>query len=611
MHDKDLLNLLSTLQDYANLGYWQYDVASGEIEWSDQVYKIYGLEQGSKPSFEQVADAFAAEDRIQYFKDFELAIKQGVPYWFERQIKLENGTSKYIRGVGQPKLESGRVVALVGIVQDVTQEHLRISHLTESRQLLEAASQIAKIGYWRLDLADNELIWSDETFRIHGLDPGEIRPTLEHAVGLYHPDDIAIVQSHIESSIGSGDDWEFKARIYRVDGELRYVRSKGKVLVVNGKKVALFGIFQDISEQLKLAEQQKWWQYLVNETGEGIVITDAVGKTVWVNQAFEQQTGYLKHEVQGVKPGLLLQGPETCLDTVKRISQALQAGEAIAVELLNYTKLAEPYWILLSIFPRFDDHGNLVQFMSIQVDITERVEMETQLSKKQSELELLNFQLSRQKLAAEESLRREAETNERLEQEVQKSKALQEQLRALANVDSLTGIANRRHFLERFAVEFERAKRYLHDLSLCMFDIDHFKQVNDSYGHQAGDELLKAVAAVTAAELRGKLDVFGRIGGEEFAIVLPETSLDGASKLIERIRVNIEREKVSDGNAVTCSFGLLNALEFDNVEDALYQCDQTMYQAKRLGRNRVELYDSKSKLDGRNKPVDDGNLMAS
>ncbi|WP_047237034.1 GGDEF domain-containing protein [Chromobacterium subtsugae] len=173
-------------------------------------------------------------------------------------------------------------------------------------------------------------------------------------------------------------------------------------------------------------------------------------------------------------------------------------------------------------------------------------------------------------------------------------RAAHAELERLAMTDELTGISNRRHFLAQMEREYERAKRYQHPASLVMFDLDHFKRVNDSYGHPAGDLVLKHFADSLAAHARDQ-DALGRLGGEEFALLLPETSAAGAMSLLERVRTelaNASLEFVAPGFSYTFSAGVAELSippGFDR-RHWIQAADQALYQAKAYGRNRSVIY---------------------
>lgn len=169
-------------------------------------------------------------------------------------------------------------------------------------------------------------------------------------------------------------------------------------------------------------------------------------------------------------------------------------------------------------------------------------------------------------------------------------KQTEQALKAMSLRDELTGVANRRSFFERGATEFARARRSGQALSLVMVDIDHFKQVNDRWGHAAGDAVLMNLCACAQAELR-EVDLFARFGGEEFAALLPDTTLAGATVLAERLRARVAAQVTTwEGEAIryTLSAGVATLGSHDaSVETLLRRADDALYAAKRAGRDRV------------------------
>lgn len=169
------------------------------------------------------------------------------------------------------------------------------------------------------------------------------------------------------------------------------------------------------------------------------------------------------------------------------------------------------------------------------------------------------------------------------------------ELRQMATTDSLTGALTRRAFLHSAAHELEQMRRYGHTMSAVMLDVDHFKRVNDRYGHPTGDLVLRSIVS-HCREIMRRADVLGRLGGEEFAILLPETDLSGAAAIAERLRHGVEATPIEAGDAtvrVTISLGVA-ALESaeQGVERVLAAADAALYEAKTTGRNRVVLADS-------------------
>lgn len=153
--------------------------------------------------------------------------------------------------------------------------------------------------------------------------------------------------------------------------------------------------------------------------------------------------------------------------------------------------------------------------------------------------------------------------------------------------DGLTGVSNRRHFTEVFYREFERAKRYGQSLSLIVADLDYLKKVNDTYGHQAGDEAIKTIARVLHEGSRS-IDLAARYGGEEFCLLLPNTDLEMAEQTAERLRKKISECSVEGAGAISASIGVASfPMHADEPDDLFRQADEALYEAKQRGRNRV------------------------
>lgn len=181
-------------------------------------------------------------------------------------------------------------------------------------------------------------------------------------------------------------------------------------------------------------------------------------------------------------------------------------------------------------------------------------------------------------------------SRQKLQKLLQEQVKLVEELERLANTDSLTGICNRRYLLMIAEQEIKRSQRYNFSFTVLLLDIDHFKKINDTYGHNIGDKVIIFMTQTVINNLR-QPDCFGRFGGEEFVILLPDTDIDEGVIVAERIRHNIHHQSISVENqqvSITVSIGVASYNLGDQTIDAIiHRADQALYQAKNQGRNRV------------------------
>lgn len=279
----------------------------------------------------------------------------------------------------------------------------------------------------------------------------------------------------------------------------------------------------------------------VDHSSASILITDANGMITYVNPALTRTSLYSADQLIGAHPRLFKSGMVPA-SVFEEMWAQISAGHDWRGELLNRKSSGELYWEDVAISPVMDEAGSLTHFVAIKDDISER-------------------------------------------------KKLEDELRRLAMIDPLTGVLNRRSFFALAEQEVSRCRRHPGELAVIMLDIDHFKQVNDNFGHQAGDEVLRLIASVFNAALRDN-DVIGRLGGEEFACILPATPFEQAMMVAERLRgmVGGEPTRLASGIdiRVTISLGIATLRSDDaNLAAVLSRADAALYDAKQTGRNRT------------------------
>jgi len=280
----------------------------------------------------------------------------------------------------------------------------------------------------------------------------------------------------------------------------------------------------------------------LEQSPAAVVITNINGKIEYVNPKFMQMSGYDAEAILEKNPRIFKSG-STNQKLYKDLWGTILEGRVWTGTFENKRKNHASYFVSATISPIVNKAGKITSFIAIQEDITEQ-------------------------------------------------KRLQEELEKLATIDGLTGAFNRSHFMNLFTHELKRTRRYDQDLSILAFDLDFFKDVNDTYGHHGGDLVLQAFTEAVKGELR-ETDFLGRLGGEEFCVVLVQTGKDGALLLAERLRLVIEAMRVPcDGELikVTVSIGVTEWFEGDlETEHILKRADKALYAAKEAGRNQVKI----------------------
>ncbi len=281
----------------------------------------------------------------------------------------------------------------------------------------------------------------------------------------------------------------------------------------------------------------------VEQTAVSIVITDVYGNIQYVNPAFENTTGYTFEEVKGKNPRILKSGL-TPDEVFEELWETITSGRPWEGELINKRKDESIYYEEARISPIIDTDGKITNFLGIKQDITTR-------------------------------------------------KYLEEKLKQTSIRDPLTNIYNRGYVFERLYQNIELYKRDRSNFSLAILDLDHFKKINDTYGHQVGDFVLKEFAEMLACKIRA-YDTMGRYGGEEFVILFHNSDKVTALKTLERIAENLNDYSFKYGKEdinITFSCGIADAMELADDElsvgSIIELADKRLYEAKEMGRNNI------------------------
>lgn len=339
--------------------------------------------------------------------------------------------------------------------------------------------------------------------------------------------------------------------------------------------------FVDITENKSLFS----FADIVQNAQDIVIVTDAGDierpfgpKIVYVNDAFEVLTGYRAQEVIGKTPRIL-QGQGTDKKALARVRAAMQQKVRCTETVLNFSKTGKPYWLEMNIIPLKNRFGEVTHFAAIERDVSSAKYYEAAIQQRNEELQEIKGHLEQAVSERTEELRK---ANTRLQR--------------LAYEDSLTGLPNRKSFLDQAAQQLARANRGKSMVGVAILDVDYFKRINDSYGHDIGDQALCAVAGIIRKTFRTE-DVVGRFGGEEFAICILALSTQVILDMLERLKESITRGvEEFDFSPLTVSIGVCcepGSCSID-LNQRLKRADIALYQAKNLGRNRVHVYKSES-----------------
>jgi diguanylate cyclase (GGDEF)-like protein/PAS domain S-box-containing protein len=303
---------------------------------------------------------------------------------------------------------------------------------------------------------------------------------------------------------------------------------------------------------------------LLNEYKRAVDLSNIVSKTnpkgiiTYVNDKFCEISGYTKDELIG-KPHNIIRHPDMDREAFKDLWDTIKAKKSWHGIVTNMKKDGGQYIVDTNVIPILDVDGDVTEYIAIRHDITELEETKQQLRN----------------------------INKAMKSKVDELYSMTHTLEEKAHKDNLTGIHNRDSFEERFTHEIEYARENSLPLSLMLFDLDNFKEVNDSYGHQAGDNILVEISSVVSQNIKAS-DIFARWGGEEFAILLPSTSLEGAYNFAQKLREIIEVNTFSYRENITASFGVAELDSEDDKATLFQKADKALYTAKANGRNRVE-----------------------
>jgi len=446
---------------------------------------------------------------------------------------------------------SGRFVGYRGVYKDITSKKKLQMEIEENKKLLDLFFAQSMDGFFFMML-DEPVMWSDAAID----DRDEL---LEYI--FTHQRMTRVNQAILEQYLVKEEDligqtpadfykqdlqegWRLWRRLFdygRLHVEKTEKRSDGSSIILEGDYRCIynrdgaitghFGVQRDITAARNAEHELKRYIKIVDAnvlTSQ----TDLDGNITYASEAFCRISGYEVYELLGQNHNIIRHSdmPDSLFEDMW---QTIKSGENWYGEVKNKTKEGGSYWVDTAISPMRDSMGEVYGYMAVRQDITDKKRIEK-----------------------------------------------------ISVTDPLTGIYNRLKLDEMLQHELTRYERYGQKFSLILCDIDHFKHINDTYGHLSGDKVLQEFTSLCKEHLRD-IDVLGRWGGEEFLIIVPGTDLSGALNLAEKLRRAIEVFDFTDAGRVTASFGVAAIQEAEERDHLLKRMDEALYQAKEQGRNQV------------------------
>lgn len=394
---------LTRSMQLAKIGSWEYDVVKNEASWSDELVEIYGLNKDRHPK--DILGTFLSMVHPDDLVSVERLLDQtqALPDKFRHRLIRPDGKVIILdQTITNKVIEEGITLFVAGTAQDITelldnQEKLKVNE-TRFRSLVQNSSDLIGI----IDAIGTYIYVADSCKELLGYDAGYFIG--KNAFDFIHPGDAQKTYQQLSSLNNKKTMTLDPFRFQAATGDWKWIETK---LTNRLEDPAINGIIinsTDITERKRAQDRFARLSKVAEETINIVIITDAMGKITWVNAAFSKVTGYDAFEVEGKKPGEILQGPDTNPATVAHMKAMILNGKEFDVEIINYTRDNIPYWVHIQCQPQFDDDKQIVSFFAIQTDITAKKQLENQLKQ---EVEKREKKITRAIVLAQEKERNE------------------------------------------------------------------------------------------------------------------------------------------------------------------------------------------------------------
>jgi diguanylate cyclase (GGDEF)-like protein/PAS domain S-box-containing protein len=425
----------------------------------------------------------------------------------------------------------------LGIQKDVTQLHY-------SLEQVQATESLAKIGYWELDLKSNALFWSDEVFNLFEIDKAKFAATYEAFLNAIHPDDIEAVNTAYNNSLITKEPYSIQHRLLMSDGRVKYVEERCvSYFDTSGDPLRSVGTIQDITFtkeiELELQNTLSFLQSYKLALDESSIVTKSneYGIITYANDNFCKISGYTKSEVIG-KAHNIVRHPENDATLFEELWSTIKAKKVWKKIIKNRDKFGEDYWVDTTILPILNQNDEIQEYIALRYDVTTM-------------------------------------------------KQQQEQLNYIANNDVLTGLGNRYKLLSDIASSNSPA--------LAILNLDKFSHINDFYGHEAGDEIIKEFAQKLLEHRESKECHLYHLSGDEFVIFYKEITQELFMQKIALLENKLSNSKILiNDDYLVFNFSL--GISFEKKEKIFITADMALKIAKKSNKELV-IYEDEISLN--------------